>query len=73
MTGKIVKFYAKNAAENPDAVLEQAVGCYDDVLIIGWDKEGYLDPRANLNLTSAQVLWLIEVFKKNLLNGVYDK
>ena len=38
----VIKFYPKNAAENPDNVLEQAVGAYDEVLIIGWDKNDEL-------------------------------
>ena len=56
--GDIVKFYKKNAAENPDAVLEQAIGSYTDVLILGWDKDGLLDPRGSLGLTCKDILWL---------------
>lgn len=68
----VVKFYPQNAAENPDNVLEQAVGGYSDVLILGWDKDGNLDARASLGMKSSKdVLWLMEVFKNNLLNGVY--
>jgi len=67
----VVKFFPKDAAKDPDAVLEQAIGQYDNVVIIGWDKEGMLDPRASLGLNSANVLWLIEVFKAKLLAGDY--
>ena len=55
----VVKFFPKGAAKDPDAVLEQAIGQYDDVVIIGWDKEGLLDPRASLGLNSANILWLL--------------
>ena len=69
---EVVKFYPQNAAENPDNVLEQAIGSYGDVLILGWDKDGNLDARASLGLKSgSEVLWLLEKFKTNLLNGVY--
>lgn len=69
----VVKFYPRNAADNPDNVLELAVGSYDSVLIIGWDKEGELDCRASTNLADGgELLWLIEKFKSNLLTGVYE-
>lgn len=68
----VVKFYPKDAATDPDNVLEQAIGDYSEVLILGWDKDGNLDARATLGLTDGgDVLWLMEKFKNNLLNGVY--
>ena len=71
--GDVAKFYPKDAAENPDAVLEQAVGEYTNVLIIWWDKDGELDARASLGLKSnADLLWLLECFKANLMSGVYS-
>lgn len=71
MTGKVVKFYKKDAANEPDAVLEQAIGQYDAVFIIRWDKQGILDPRSSLNLTQAEIHWLLSVFQQKLLNGDY--
>jgi len=71
MSEKIVKFYKKNAAADPDIVLEQAIGNYDEVFIIGWDKNGILDARANLKMASKDILWVIEIFKSKLLSG-YD-
>lgn len=67
----VTKFYPKDAAKNPDAVLEQAVGEYESVFVIGWDKNGYLDPRASTNLKQEQILWLIETFKMKMLRGDY--
>lgn len=73
MSADVVKFYAKDAAKDPDAVLEQAIGQFDAVLILGWDKDDNLDARASLNLKDASdVLWLLERFKFNLLNGDYE-
>jgi hypothetical protein len=67
----VVKFYPNNSAENPDNVLEQAIGEYSDVLILGWDKDDIMDCRASLGLSHEQVLWIIAKFKHKLLNGDY--
>ncbi len=67
----VIKFYPKNAAENPDNVLEQAIGTYDEVLIIGWDKSDELIVRANLKISGRDALWLVEQFKVKLLRGDY--
>jgi hypothetical protein len=71
---EVVKFYPKNAAKDADNVLEQAVGQYSDVLIIGYDKEGNFDARATLGLVDGgDMLWLIETLKFKLLRGDYMK
>lgn len=69
----IIKLYPKNAAENPDNVLEQAIDIYDCVLIMGWDKEGKLDCRASLNMDREALIFILELFKFKLLNGDYDE
>lgn len=67
---KVVKFYPKDAAKDADNVLEQAMGVYSEVLIIGWDKDGKFDARATLGLNDgAECLWLVEAFKTKLMNG----
>ena len=69
---EVVKFYPADAAKSADNVLEQAIGCFDEVIIIGWDKSGDLDARATLGLKGGgDVLWLIEMFKHKLLSGDY--
>lgn len=69
---KVVKFYPKDAAKNADNVLEQAVGRYDQVLVIGWDTDGNFDARATLGLKDgAECLWLVEVFKHKLMSGEF--
>ena len=67
----VTKFYASNAAEKPDNVLEQAIGEYESVFVIGYDHDGLLDTRASTNITHEQILWLIESFKAKMLNGDY--
>ena len=64
---KIIKFYCKDAAKNPDAVLEQAIGQFNNVLIIGWNKEDVFECRADLNTTDAGSLVLVELFKDKLI------
>lgn len=74
MSDNIEKFYPKDAAKSADNVLEQSVGVFGEVLVIGWDKGGELDARATRGLKDgAEVLWLIEAFKANLLAGVYGE
>lgn len=70
---KVVKFYPADAAKSADNVLEQAIGGFSEVLIIGWDKDGNFDARATLGLKDgADCLWLAEVFKTKLLNGDFS-
>lgn len=69
---EVVKFYPKDAAKNPDAVLEQAVGVYDQVFVIGHDKDGKMDVRASLNFKMRDIFFALETFKFNVLNGEYD-
>lgn len=68
----VVKFYPKDAAKNPDAVLEQAIGVYDQVFVIGHDKDGTLDVRASLNFKLRDIFFTLEAFKWKVLNGDYD-
>ena len=39
MTDNVVKFYSLRAALAPDVVLEHAAGVYDEVLVIGYNKD----------------------------------
>ncbi len=69
--GSVIKFYPNGSAENPDSVLEQAVGVYEDVLILGWDKDEVMDCRSSTGLSHEQVLWIITKFQHKLMNGDY--
>lgn len=68
---KVTKFYPKNAASNPDNVLEQAIGEYDSVLTLGYTKDGDMQVRASLNLTQSDINWMIDSLKKDMLEGLY--
>ena len=65
----VVKFYGKDAAIDPNAVLEQAIGEYESLIIIGYDTEGAMDISARLNLKASDINWLIDSFKQKLVNG----
>lgn len=71
MTSNIVKLYPHNAALNPDVVLEQAAGVYDEVLVIGYDKNGQLDARASLNFDMKSIFFALEAFRHQVLSGEY--
>jgi hypothetical protein len=68
----VVKFYPKDAAKNPDSVLEQAIGEYAEVCVVGFDKDGNLDVRASLNFRIADILFCMDTFRHGVLNGDYD-
>ena len=67
--GDVTKIYPDGAGKNPDNVLELAIGSYEKVVIVGYDKEGVLDFRASLNLADVEVLWLLEEAKNYLMTG----
>jgi len=70
----VMKFYPLGAAKYPDNVLEQAMGQYKSMIIIGWDNDGDFDARATLNLKNGgDLLWLMEIFKFKLLNGEFEE
>ena len=67
----VITFPVKNAAINPDVVLDKAKGEYESLCIIGWSKDGIIDFRASLNLNHAQLNWLLGVVQHKLQNGDY--
>ncbi len=72
MIDNVVKLYPHNAASNPDAVLEQAVGAYSQIFLIGYDKNDNLDVRASTNFKMREIIFALEVFKFKILNGEYE-
>jgi hypothetical protein len=68
----IISLHTSNDAIGADIVVEEAIGVYENVVIIGWNKQEELDVRSSFNLSHAEILWLIETFKARLLSGEYD-
>ena len=71
MEDNIIKFIPRDAASDPDVVLEEAKGQYTKVILLGFDGDGNLDTRASLNVTYQEILWMLELFKHKLLYGDY--
>jgi hypothetical protein len=72
MAQNVIKFHPRDAAKNPDHVLELANGVYNQVLVIGYDKDGKLDVRASLNFKTKDIFFAMEVFKSKILRGDYN-
>jgi len=66
-----VEFKTGEVSLSCDQVLEEAKDNYTSVLVIGWDKEGYLDVRSTNNLDQKDCLYLASMFTNKLLNGDY--
>lgn len=62
-----------NPSSNPDSVLKHAVGAFKEVLILGYNHDGYMEVRASSGMApKAELLMLVENFKHALMNGLYD-
>ena len=66
-----VEFKTGEVSLDADTVLDKAKHNYTSVLVIGWDKEGYLDVRSTNNLDQKDCLYLAQMFSNKLLNGDY--
>lgn len=55
-----------------DDVLKEAIGVYERVLIIGYNKKDTLDPRASLNVDDKEAILMMEI-AKSLLTSRYIK
>lgn len=57
----------------PDEILTAAEGEYEDLLLIGWNKNGDMQVYTSNELYNNQnVLWLVMVFINRLINGEFD-
>ena len=65
----VVKLYP---AADPDEVLRQAIGQYDSVVVIGWNKDGAFSGRSSLNIEVAEILLLVEIFKAAILSEIVE-
>ena len=65
----VIKLYP---AADPDEVLRQAIGQYDSVVVIGWNKDGAFSGRSSLNIEVAEILLLVEIFKVAILSEIVE-
>lgn len=71
--GKVVELPKKKDYTNADVVLEEAVGDYKDLLILGYNHNGEFSARATkLFSDGGHILWIMERFKFGLLAGDYS-
>jgi hypothetical protein len=65
----VVKLYP---AADPDEVLRQAIGQYDSVAVMGWNKDGAFSGRSSLNIEVAEILLLAEIFKAAIISEIVE-
>ena len=61
---KVTELYPDN---NPNYILEQGFSQYECLLLLGYDQEGYLSSMSSGNLTKGDLLWMVEMFKQEIL------
>ncbi len=66
-----VEFITGEKSIDANTVLEEAKGDYTSVLVVGWDKEGFLGIRSTNNLDQKDCLYLVQMFAHKLLSGDY--
>jgi hypothetical protein len=61
-------------AEDPNEVLTRAAAddVYAEVIVIGWTKEGTAQMRSTLGLEGGDILLLVEIAKKILLEELIE-
>ena len=65
----VIKLYP---AADPDEVLRQAIGQYDSVVVMGWNKDGAFSGRSSLNIEVAEILLLAEIFKAAIISEIVE-
>ena len=65
---KVVNLFPE-VKSDPDSLLEHAKDQYKEVLVIGWDKNGSLSARCTSNFKTEEMVYMIELFKNNLLTA----
>ena len=64
----VVNLFKTEEPISADEVLELSKGRFQDIMILGYDKEGRMSFTASEDLTWAEVTFAMQVF----LNGVYS-
>ena len=70
---RVVSINGGRKSDNPDIVLDKAIGQFSEVFVLGYDKDGTLDARSSTNWDAKSILFAIECFKAKLLNGDYSE
>lgn len=67
---KVKKLHPKHAKLNADTVLDLAIGDYEDVLVVGYTKDGYFEMRASDKVNPPNALWLLQSAQRYLFEAV---
>ena len=65
---EIIKLHSQR---DPDEVLRYAISIYDSVIVIGWTKEDNFNGLSTENLTAAEAILLVELFKAAVISEVF--
>ena len=68
MTDNIIKFPAD---VTPDEVLSDSKGCYQEIIIVGWDEEGTLYIRGTVS--SSDAVMLLELAKHTFMQEAFGE
>lgn len=69
----IVTIVPQAAGCDPDVVLRSAIGVFEKVLVLGYNKDGEVDAFGSLNFSSEQIVFALERFKHKIMAGDYGK
>lgn len=65
MKGEVIEL---NPDQNPDNLLEDCKGRFENVLIVGIREDGYMDAQS-CGLTPAEVVYLLERYKLCIMDS----
>ena len=65
---KVVNLFPEVKSDT-DSLLEQSKDQYKEVLVIGWYKNGSLSARCTSYFKTEEMVYMIELFKHNLLTS----
>lgn len=59
-------------ADDPDEVLKAAIGVFESVVVLGWTKDDKFSGRSTMDLTPAEAILLVELFKSSVLSEAVE-
>jgi hypothetical protein len=74
MTDNIIPLQVASDAEQADAILDEAKGQYEDVLILGWNKDGVMQVMSSdAFLTPKERFYILEAAKHDALRTTFEE
>ncbi|MGC4008863.1 MAG: hypothetical protein QM805_07730 [Pseudomonas sp.] len=63
----------QDLANNPDVVLNSAMGHFERVLVLGYNKKGEIDAFGSLNFPNEMLVFAMERLKHKIMAGDYGR